>query len=96
MSKRHRAARSSAPPAAAARVTADTTPLYRHPAATPFPRRKPRTPAQELASLGRVRQSLAVREQAAVTAARQAGMPWQDIADALGLPLTTVYRRFRP
>ncbi len=91
MSSRHRVARRTASASAA---PADMT--RHHPASTPFPRRKPRTSAQELASLGRVRESQAVRERASVAAARAEGMTWQDIADALRLPLTTVYRQYRP
>ncbi len=86
MSKRHRAGRASAP--------AVVVQERRHPAA-PFPRTLPRTVEQELRSLRRVRESLAVRERAAVVAARSQGMPWHRVADLLGVPLTSVHRRYR-
>jgi DNA-directed RNA polymerase specialized sigma24 family protein len=86
VSKRHRADRAAAPGV--------VTHPRRHPA-SPFPRRIPRTPVQELRSLGRVRQSLAVRERAAVVTARLQGMTWAEIAEALDLPVPTVHRRYR-
>lgn len=91
MSKRHRTARLSAAPAPSDALPA----AVRLPRATPFPRRKPRTVGQELACLGRARESLVVRELAAVVAARSQGLPWHQIASLLGLPLASVHRRYR-
>jgi DNA-directed RNA polymerase specialized sigma24 family protein len=65
-----------------------------HPASTLL-RRAPLSPDGELRAVKRARDRLALREAAAVAAGRGAGMSWPDVAEAVGLPLTTVHRRYR-
>ena len=89
MSKRHRTARADSLASAVYGSVA-----VRH-AATPYPQPRPRTPVQELRSLRRVRESLAVRERAAVVTCRREGMTWSAIATELGLDTTVVFRRYR-
>lgn len=54
-----------------------------------------RTPLRELAILRDRRLRQEHNELLAVRAARAAGHSWQEVADALGVPLTTAHRRFR-
>ncbi len=65
-----------------------------HPATTVV-RKRVRMPLEELAYLARARDGLLVRERTAVARARDDGASWQHIADAIGLPETTVHRRYR-
>ena len=65
------------------------------PAATPWPRRRPRSPTEELEALARVRTGLPRREVAAVRAARSSGLSWAEVGAALGMTQQAAHKRFR-